>query len=336
MQITVLNPYSAIFSRRFLATGDSTKTIAFSYRVGKSTVTGIIKETCIAIWEELQVKVMKVPDQQMWKIIARDFEKKWNFPNCCGAIDGKHVVMRAPPNAGSMYFNYKGTHSIVLLAVVDANYCFTMIDVGAFGKSSDGGTFALSNIGKQLDKGTLQFPCDQALPGIGELPHVLVGDEAFPLKPYLLRPYPGRGATNEQRVFNYRLSRARRIVENAFGILAARWRIFQRTIQQEPETVDEIVKATCVLHNFLVRQSLGTPYCDNDFVDDESELGEIRPGGWRCEVGIECSTYFKSMSKVSHNRCSKKAFENRDLFCKYFSSTEGELAWQGRAAHGKE
>ncbi|XP_048038437.1 protein ALP1-like [Megalobrama amblycephala] len=114
-----------------------------------------------------------------------------------------------------MYFNYKGSFSIVLLAVVDARYLFQMVDVGAYGKSSDGGTLCASNFGKALHQGTLDLPNDAALPGAEDLqpvPHVFVGDEAFPLKRHLLRPYPGKHLDREKRIFNYRLSRARRMV----------------------------------------------------------------------------------------------------------------------------
>lgn len=132
---------------RFLATGDSYKTIAFSYRVGFSTVVGIVKEVCEALWSCLVGEYMPFSGTEEWRAIAEDFQELWNFPNCVGAIDGKHVTIQAPANSGSMFHNYKGSFSIVLLAVVDARYRFRMIDVGAYGKSSDGGTLSTSIFG---------------------------------------------------------------------------------------------------------------------------------------------------------------------------------------------
>ena len=83
-----------------------------------------------------------------WKIIAKKFREKLNFPNCVGAIDGKHVTIKAPGNSGSLFYNYKGTFSLVLLAIADANLKFIYIEVGAYGKNIDGGIFANSTLGK--------------------------------------------------------------------------------------------------------------------------------------------------------------------------------------------
>nr|XP_020448916.1 protein ALP1-like [Monopterus albus] len=168
---------------------------------------------------------MPSPTEEMWLNTARRFEGRWNFPHCIGALDGKHIVIQAPSNSGSQFFNYKGTFSIVLLALVDADYKFLAVDVGGFGSNSDGGIFANSRLGKALQSGDLHVPSASPLlaaPDLGPVPYVVVADEAFPMKPYLLQPYPGRRLQEDLRVFNYRLSRARQVVENAFGILTQR------------------------------------------------------------------------------------------------------------------
>ena len=136
---------------RFLATGDSYISLALSYRVSTSAIGKIVPETCTAIWNILYPQELLPPSsQQEWLDIAREFQLQWNFPMCCGCIDGKHVSIQAPPNQGSEYFNYKGFHSFILLAVCDANYCFIMFDVGDSGRHSNSGVLLNSAMGKKM------------------------------------------------------------------------------------------------------------------------------------------------------------------------------------------
>uniref|UniRef100_A0A4W5M648 DDE Tnp4 domain-containing protein n=1 Tax=Hucho hucho TaxID=62062 RepID=A0A4W5M648_9TELE len=123
----------------FLATGDSYWTIGFSFGVGRSTVAGIVPSVAQAIWDCLVGEYIPVHKEEDWRAIAAEFLERWNFPNCLGSIAGKHVVVPAPPCSDSQFYN-KGTYSVVLLAVVDAIYCFRVVDVGAYGKGSDGRT----------------------------------------------------------------------------------------------------------------------------------------------------------------------------------------------------
>ena len=168
-----------------------------------------------------------------------------------GAVDEKHVQIQAPKLSGSSFFNYKRTFSTILMAVCDDDYRFTYIDVGSCGKEHDSSVFAQSEFGKRLADGSLNLP---SLPA--DLPFVFVGDEAFPLRPNMMRPFLGANPDETRQIFNYRLSRARRVIENTFGILVTKWRIFRQPIVTKPETVDLIVNAACVLHIFFCADAM--------------------------------------------------------------------------------
>lgn len=217
--------------------------------------------------------VLQVPStEDEWKEVSREFFSKWNFPHCIGAMDGKHVGIKCPANSGSNFYNYKNFFSIVLFAIVDADYKFLYVDVGKNGRISDGGIFANTPIYEKLENKDLQIPGDEPLPDrVKRIPYMIVGDDAFPLKPYLMKPYPNRNLTITQRVFNYRLSRVRRIVENVFGIFTSRFGVFQKTIPLEPEKVEKVVLAACALHNFLrSKPSSRNIYSPQDFIDHEN------------------------------------------------------------------
>ena len=107
---------------RFLSAGGSMKMVAESYRIGYATVPKIIGEVCSALWSELGPKVMSFPTTAEWHQRAREFRDEWQFPNCCGAVDGKHVMIQKPANSGSINWCFKGFCSIVLMAVVGVFY----------------------------------------------------------------------------------------------------------------------------------------------------------------------------------------------------------------------
>ena len=144
--------------------------------------------------------------------ISERFLKNSDFPNCIVAIDGKHVRVVKPKHSGSLYYNYKHYCSIQLLAICDANYCFTYVDIGDFGKNNDASIYNNSRFNKKLQAGTLNIPEPAYLPGKNDckMSFVLVGDEAFALSNAMMRPYGGKDLPQNKTVFNYRLSRARR------------------------------------------------------------------------------------------------------------------------------
>ena len=146
-------------------------------------------------------------------------------------MDRQHIRIRNPWHSVSMYHNYKQYFSIVLQRLADANCKFTAIDVGAYGRQSDGGIFRESCLGRCQENGRIEFPPPKLLPKTNiVLPYVILGNEAYPLTLYLMRPFPRQDLNEPKKIFNYRLSRARRCIECAFGILRAKRRILTTEI----------------------------------------------------------------------------------------------------------
>lgn len=129
-----------------------------------------------------------------------------------------------------------------------------MFDIGAPGRCSDGGIFHNSKMGEGFDKKQMNLPPPRRIsPNRPKLPCFMVGDEGFPLKDYMMRPFPRRCALDEaQLIFNYRLYRGRRTSECAFGILVRRFQIFKGPMHVRPNLAMKIVQAAVCLHNFIL------------------------------------------------------------------------------------
>lgn len=227
-----------------------------------------------------------------------------------GCIDGKHVRTICPPNSGSEYFNFKGFFSVVLMAVADAKYFFTAVDVGSYGREGDSSIFKKSNFGRRLKSEELDLPPDRPLPTTNVcddgtcVPFILLGDEAFGLSKNVMRPYPSKGLTSQKRIYNCRHCRARRVVECAFGILSNKWRVMHSAMMIHPEFVNIVVQACCILHNFVRRRDgyvfEDTLSCSLTDLDDTVVIGGLSNG-----------------------------IDVRELLCEYFNGS-GAVPWQNK------
>ncbi|CAF4829023.1 unnamed protein product [Pieris macdunnoughi] len=304
---------------RYLATGNTLEDLKFHSAISPQSLSLIIMETCEAIIHVLK-KLIKLPQTaEEWKKVARDFESQWNAPHVIGAIDGKHVEIKKPPGSGSYYYNYKKTFSIVLMAVVNANYEFIMVDVETNGRVSDGGVLQNTIFGQQLKNNALNIPPPALLPGSSrKLPYFFVGDDAFPMSQNLLKPYSQTGLTKENRIYNYRISRARRIVESVFGILATRFGVFQRAFPFDPTKIRKIVLACCYLHNFL-RKSRS--YLSPSFMfREDTKSGIIHPPSKE----VFQLTELEKINKKKSLNIAKQARDEYNGFC----NNEGAVPWQ--------
>jgi hypothetical protein len=211
---------------KYLATGESFFSLASQFGIGDSTVSSIVKTTNRAIISTLKPFVQIPTTISDWQKISTDFYDRWNYPNCIGALDGKHIVVQKPPKSGSDYYNYKGTFSIVLMALADANYryeivevsiqfyfyfvfSFIYVDVGANGKVSDATIWENSKLKESVLNKSLGIPPSTSLPGTTtEIPHHFIGDDIFPLTNYMMKPYPRQKniIDIERRIFDYRFT----------------------------------------------------------------------------------------------------------------------------------
>ncbi|XP_050516473.1 uncharacterized protein LOC126892865 isoform X2 [Diabrotica virgifera virgifera] len=250
-----------LITLRFLATGDSYTSLMHLFRISKQAISKIVPEVCIAICEVLGDQIKMPGTAEEWKVVATQFNNLWNFPQCTGVMDGKHIMIQSPEHSGSDYFNYKSFFSIVLFIVANANYEVLYMNVGCQGRISDGGVYENTQFKRMLSECKRNLPNNEKLPGRAmAVPYVFLGDDAFPLSPNLMKPYPGTQEKGSQgRIFNYRLSRARRVSENVFGILSARFRVFRKIMLLEPTKAETIVTACICLHNYLRKKNQGPP-----------------------------------------------------------------------------
>ncbi|XP_064622533.1 uncharacterized protein LOC135484782 [Lineus longissimus] len=137
----------------------------YGWRVPHNYQSLVVREVCQAIIDEYMPEVMTCPTTpEGWRAISDKFLQKWNFPHTCGALDGKHIACKCPPKSGSQYFNYKGFYSVVLMALVDAEYKFIWSDLGGTGSASDAQIYNNSEIKEFAEDGTIGFPAPDPLP----------------------------------------------------------------------------------------------------------------------------------------------------------------------------
>lgn len=211
----------------------------------------------------------------------------------------------------------------MLLALVDADYKFLWANVGAPGSYSDCGVFNRSSLEPALRLNTLGLPPPVPLPHDDrDVPYFIIGDDAFPLRTYMVKPYHGKYLDHDQRIFNYRCSRGRRVVENGFGILAARFRVLHSCIMTTPANATSITKACLTLHNVLrdLRPALGA-----NEVDVEAD-GQIVPGAWR-DAGVleEMEVEGRGPRETADGR------QLRAYLKAYYNSDVGSVPWQEAA-----
>lgn len=287
-----------------MVTGDSFTVLHRTYRMGISTISKIVNNTCDAIWNILRRESLPKLTKKTLKNIAVGFERKAQFPHCTGAVGGKQFRTAKPADYKSS--NSKDLLSILLVAVADSDYRFIFIDVKSYEQERDSYIFQTTDFFQRIEKEKFPLPDPSSLrTSIKEsLPYTFVGDDGFALRPNLLRPFTGKPLTDSKAIFNSRLNTATRYVECAYAILSNKWKIFHRPLNVSESLSIKIVQACCILHNFVLKRD-----------------------GYNFEDSLVVSG-FEDIRRAQHNclRGKQVAEMIRNQFEAYFNSEEGSLS----------
>ncbi|XP_054843560.1 uncharacterized protein LOC129335133 [Eublepharis macularius] len=240
------------------------------FGVGLSTVAGIVLEVCFAIEAELLSKLVCL-ESDAAKITA-GFQQL-GFPHCIGAVDGTHIAICQFKGRGHEYSNRKKFNSILIQGTVDHTRRFIDVEVGWSGRNHVL-VFANSVICEAMDAGVFVpgNPC-LTLEGVA-VPPIIISDAAYPMRRWLVKPY-NSPATPAERYFNKGLTRARNVVEHAFGRLKGCWRCLRSCLLVAEENVTSIAVACVVLHNLCEQKGHG--YVEDDLPLHQVQLTEDQP-----------------------------------------------------------
>ena len=232
-----------------LATPAKYRTVGHLFGVSRSSVCEIVHETCSAIVTILLKTYIKFPTGSNIDNVVREFKAKWGVPQCFGAIDGTHIPVSVPSENHTDYYNRKGWYSMPIQGLVDANYCFLDICVGWPGSVHDARVFVHSSLYKRITENHLIPNKTEQISSI-DVPLYMIGDSAYPMQSWLMKPFSfNSDLPTQQHTYNYRISRARIVAENAFGRLKVRWRRLMKRNDMYVHNVPVVAAAACVLHN---------------------------------------------------------------------------------------
>ena len=224
-----------------LATGNSMQCIVDLYRIGMSSSQLAVSQFVRAIKKNLLKKFINWPSSSTMQRYAQEFEDLHHIPYVVGAVDGSHIPIVAPRLHAPDYYNRKGFHSIFLQGVVSAKCLFWDFDIGWAGSMHDANLWARTAIGQYCEAGKF-------------FPYTLVGDAAYPCRPWMMAPFKGHkdGLSREEYHWNFIQSSTRMCVERAFGMLKGRWRILLKRVDVHLKNVPDLVSTCLVLHNMCI------------------------------------------------------------------------------------
>ncbi|XP_050664336.1 uncharacterized protein LOC126964989 [Leptidea sinapis] len=275
---------------RFLSTGRNYEDLKFSSIISSQALGRIIPETCEAIYKVPQRIFLQFPrSKEEWKDVAKVFEKRWNFPHCLGAMDGKHIA-------------------IFLLSTINISTIKTII-AWCYWQS-------LMEI---IDFFYLCIPTETVVANsTKKLPYVFVADDAFPLRTDLTKPFRQADlTTNKTRILNYKQGALSKMRLGSWHLDLKIYTI----ISLDPKRIESVVMASCALHNYVMKTSESS-YCQQECFDVENvDDGSITQGYDTMNSAIV------NLQRRNLGNTSIAAKKVREEYMEYFAS-EGSVPWQ--------
>ncbi|XP_042309854.1 protein ANTAGONIST OF LIKE HETEROCHROMATIN PROTEIN 1-like [Sceloporus undulatus] len=268
--------------------------VAHQFQIGSSTASVICIQVCEAIVKVLLRKVVRLENHHR---IMEGFEQL-GFPNCVGAVDGTHILIRPPRGKAEEYYNRKYGFSIVMQGTTDHTGRFINIEAGFSGRHHDAYIFRQTGIFKAMEV-QMFVPGNPSITVLGvQVPPLLVGDGAYPIRKWLMKPYRGGNITPAQNKFNAALSRARCVVERAFGRLKNRWGCLLGRLTVGEPNFATVVSACAVLHNICETRGA----CLND-IDAVRDIGVVA---------------LPELLNVDQGRCRREGKDVRTALTRWF------------------
>ena len=268
-----------------LGTGNSFRTVAKTFAVGKATALHIVHEFCEALnrLSSTYVNFPRTPLELRKAIHLFKEDVKCKIPQAFAAVCGTHIEILAPNCASKTdYFARTKHYTVNTQCVAGANLIFYSVATGYPGSYHDARVWGESRIGKFVESGALKYP--EEIIGQVKVNPLLLGDGAYPLSVNLIKPYPFSNVlSREEKKFNVMFSGGRVAVEKGIVILKARWRILLKRLDAKIERVSDVVIACVVLHNIC--QLENDVFHDGDGILDEIMRKEQRARDMRRQQG---------------------------------------------------